>query len=86
MLGGGSDGRALDHHQVQADPQRGIGTRAPDGVGGGRRGDHQAGGLQDAVAMGPLDPLVDGLGQAEIVGGEGEPPQRHACSDVTHAA
>ena len=68
----GQGGRPLDDHQMQADPQRRVGAGSADGIGGGGRGDHQAGGLQDAVSMGFLNALVDGFGQAEIVGGEGD--------------
>ena len=63
-------GGAFDHHQMQPDAQVRHGARAAHGIGGGGAGHHQAGGVQDAGAVGALDRLVDRLGQAEIVGGE----------------
>jgi hypothetical protein len=42
------------------------------GVLGGGAGDHQAGGGEDAVAVGAFDGVVDGFGEAEVVGGDDE--------------
>ena len=69
MRSGGSSGRALDQHEVQADAQ-GCGRRRAraDRVGGGGRRHHQARGGQDAVAVRRLDGLVDLGREAEIVG------------------
>jgi len=56
---------------MEADPQA---WQPPPGaldcVGRRRRPDHQAGAGQDAVAMRPLDGLVDGNITAEIVGAD----------------
>ena len=62
--------RTLDHHEVQANPQRWVRARDAHSVCGRGGGDHQARRLQDAFAMGALDALVHRLAQAEIVGGE----------------
>jgi len=52
---------------VQTDPQRRQPLRPRHRVGGRGRTDHQAGGGQDAVAMGDFDGFVDFRRQAEIV-------------------
>lgn len=70
-------GGALDHHQVQPDPQGRQRARASHCIRGGGSGNHQARGIQDAVAMRALDCLIDRLRQPEIVGGE---------DDVFHAS
>ena len=63
---------ALDDHQMQADPQRRVCLGTADSVGGGGGGDHQAGGLQDAVSVGAFNTFVDSFGKAEIDGKEGD--------------
>ena len=69
-LGRRQHGSAFDHHEMQPDTQVGHGARAAYGIGSCGPGHHQTGGVQDAGAVGALDRLVDGLGEAEIVGGE----------------
>ena len=69
-LGRRQHGGAFDHHQMQPDAQVRQGARAPHGIGGGRAGHHQAGGVQDAGAVRTLDGFVDRWGEAEIVGSE----------------
>ena len=66
------DGRPLDCHQMQSHPQPRHPPRSAHRIGGGRGGDHQAGGLQDSIAVGAFDPFIDGFGQAEIIGGIGD--------------
>ena len=65
--------RALDEHDVQPNAQAGKAPCAPDGVGRGGRGDHQACGGQDATAVGALHRLIDLEGEAEIVGRDDQP-------------
>ena len=69
---GRQDRLALHQHQMQPDAQarHGLGARHRIGSGGARH--HQAGGGENAVAMGPLDRFVDFDGSAEIVGGDDE--------------
>jgi hypothetical protein len=57
---------------MQANLQRRHRARATHRIGGSGTGDHQAGGRQNAVAMGALDGFVDALGQTEIVGRDGQ--------------
>jgi hypothetical protein len=63
------------HHQMQAYRQLRQTFGALDGVGGGRRADHQARGGEHAIAVRSLDALVDGAGQAEVVTGEDDAVQ-----------
>lgn len=51
------------------------GVRAPDGVGGGGGSDHQAGGVEGTGSVGAFYGFIDGGGEAEVVGGEGETSQ-----------
>ena len=65
-------GGTFDHYKMQPDMQVRHGARAAHGVGRGRAGHHQAGGMQFAGAVRTLDSLIDRLGKAEVVGGEGD--------------
>ena len=75
---GGNIGCAVDQHEMQPDPQPRQTARPHHGVGGGRRRDHQARAGQDAVAVGPLDRLVDGDVAPEIVGADDQPRRAFA--------
>ena len=80
----GRQGRPrLDQDEMQPDPQRGDPARSFDGIGGTGRGDHQAGGGEDTVAMGLLDGLVDLAAEAEIVGGDDQSLQALPLSRVS---
>jgi hypothetical protein len=57
---------------MQTDVQVRHGAGAADRVGCGGGVHHQAGGGEDAVAMGLFYRLVDGFGEAEIVGCESD--------------
>lgn len=66
-FGGGQDGRPFDHHQMQADAQIWQAAGAADRILCRFAGDHEAGGIEHAIAMGALNAFVDGFGEAEIV-------------------
>ncbi len=61
-------GAAVDKDEVEADAEGGMGAGQLDGGGGVRLVDHEAGGGEDAVAMGADDRLVDGGGAAKVIG------------------
>ena len=63
-------GRTLDDHEMQADAQGWQRAGAAHRILSGRPRHHQARGGQHALAMRALHPLVDRLGEAEIVGGQ----------------
>ncbi len=58
---------AVDQDHMQPDAQARQPPRARDGIGRGRRADHQARGTQHAVSVRRLDSGVDLFAQAEIV-------------------
>ena len=63
---------SFHQHQMQADAQGRHRLGARHGIGGGGTGDHQAGGGQNPIAMGPFDRFIDFDGSAEVVGGDDE--------------
>ena len=64
---------------MQADAEIGQAAGAADRVLRRIPGDHEAGGIEYAVAMGALYAFIDGFGEAEIVRGEGKPAQAALC-------
>ncbi len=67
---------AVDEYDVQADREARQTVRAPDGIGGGRRTNHEARGAEGAIAVCPLDSLIDFGRRAKIVGSEDQPFHR----------
>ena len=74
---GGQCGLAHEEREVKADTEARILAGEFDGFRSGVARDHQAGGGEDAVAMGLDDGGVDAAGAAEVVGIDDEPtPER----------
>ena len=73
-LGRRQHGSAFDHDEMEPDAQVGHGARAAYSIGSRGARHHQTGGVQDARTVRAFDRLVDGLGKAEIVGGEEDVP------------
>jgi len=66
---------ALDQDQMQADAEVRQPAGAPNRVGGGGSGDHQARRAQDALLVRQLDRFIDLGRQPEVIGGDDEMPQ-----------
>ena len=66
---------AVDQHEVKTDMEVRVAPCPRDGVGRSWGTDHQASGGQDAVAMRPLDRLIDRNIATEIIGGDDQPPE-----------
>jgi hypothetical protein len=62
----------IRQHHMQTHPKIGQGARAADSIRGGRRPDHQARGRQYAGSIRLFDRVIDGVMQAEVVGGDDE--------------
>lgn len=86
---GRKDGTAADQNEMQPDPERRQTSRPLYRVLRRRRPDHQTRGIENALAVRPLDRFVDGNGSAEIIARNDQPLQvpvsraRRKCMNST---